>query len=97
MDQVVIVGAGFDTRAYRIPGIDRARVFEIDLPRLQERKLKAIDALFEARLPMVEYLSVDFETQDLADALRSHGMDFSRPAFFVWEGVTQYLRATAVG
>ncbi len=42
LDQVVLLGAGFDTRAYRISGIEQTRVYEVDYPTTQEAKRKAM-------------------------------------------------------
>lgn len=97
IDQVAILGAGFDTRAYRIPGIEKAKVFEIDQPRVQDSKRTAVAACLGGLPPKVEYLPVDFEKQDPYAALLEGGLDFTKPAFFIWEAVTQYLSAQAVG
>ncbi len=93
IEQVVILGAGLDTRAYRLAGMEHARVFEVDLPSVQEAKKKRLRSHF-GRLPeQVTFLPIDFETQSL-EAVFS-GTSFS-PAIFVWEGVTQYLAEEAV-
>ncbi len=94
--QVVILGAGLDTRAYRLAGIERAHVFEVDLPSVQESKKKKLLKCY-ARLPEnVTFIPIDFATQSLETAFTGTSFDLARPAVFVWEGVTQYLPEDAV-
>jgi methyltransferase (TIGR00027 family) len=96
VDQVVLLGAGFDCRAHRLPGIDRARVFEIDRP----ATLAAKQARLRQRQPRlpghVVSVEADFEDQDLEPAMRSAGFSPLARSFFVWEGVTNYLTADGV-
>jgi methyltransferase (TIGR00027 family) len=96
VEQVVILGAGFDARAYRVPGIDRARVFEVDHPATLMVKRTRVAHLL-GRLPRhVVYVEVDLDHEDLARALAGAGFDPARRAFFLWEGVTNYLTEAAV-
>ena len=97
IDQVIILGAGFDCRAYRLPGIGSAAVFEVDhratlsVKRAQLRRVLA-------KLPEnVRFVEMDFNRQGLRDTLTLAGLDPLRPAVFLWEGVTNYLTADAVG
>jgi methyltransferase (TIGR00027 family) len=94
--QLVILGAGLDTRPYRLPGIQRVKVFEIDLPSVQDAKKKRIRN-YIGRLPdHVAFIPIDFDTQSLESVLDGTAFDPSRPAIFVWEGVTQYIMEDAV-
>ncbi len=94
--QVVLLGAGLDTRAYRLPGIEGAEVFEVDLPSVQRNKEQKIEARF-GRLPEnVTYIPIDFDTQTLNQAFAGTGFDPSKLAVFIWEGVTQYISEEAV-
>ena len=95
VDQVVILGAGYDTRPYRLRALACHTIFEIDHPDTQTLK---VAALRRAGIdnPNVEFVPVDFETDDLAAALKSAGYASGRPTLFLWEGVTQYLSAEAV-
>jgi methyltransferase (TIGR00027 family) len=94
--QLVILGAGFDTRPYRLPGMECVKAFEVDLPSVQEDKKKKLRKHF-GRLPEnVTFTPIDFDTQSLEAALARTAFDSSRPAVFVWEGVTQYLHKEAV-
>ncbi|HTW33078.1 MAG TPA: SAM-dependent methyltransferase [Rhizomicrobium sp.] len=96
VDQIVILGAGFDCRAYRLAATKRAHVFEVDHPNTSRMKQERVRA-GSGKLPAhVTYVAIDFNTQNLADGLSAAGFDAKRPAFFVWEGVTQYLDAAAV-
>ncbi|WP_045235139.1 SAM-dependent methyltransferase [Deinococcus pimensis] len=96
LDQVVLLGAGFDTRALRIPGIEGTRVFLVDHPVTQA----FVRARFERTLgPLpghVVFVGVDFETQGLALRLRDAGFDARGRTMFVWQGVTMYLSRSAV-
>jgi methyltransferase (TIGR00027 family) len=94
--QVVILGAGYDARAYRIAGIDRARVVEVDRPEMVHAKRTALARILGALPPHVTFVGADFRRDALARALASAGVDAHRPTFFIWEGVTNYLSAEAV-
>jgi methyltransferase (TIGR00027 family) len=96
VDAVVILGAGYDTRAYRLPGLAGIPVCEVDLPANIDRKAAAVRRCF-GRVPRnVTLLPVDFETDDLADCLAHNGFDPGMRTFYVWEAVTQYLTESAV-
>jgi methyltransferase (TIGR00027 family) len=93
--QMVILGAGFDTRAHRLAAAGALTTFEVDHPATQARKRAVLERLGlpEAR---VTYVAVDFEHDRLDERLRAAAFDASRPTIFVWEGVTNYLSPTAV-
>ncbi|MFI1911641.1 class I SAM-dependent methyltransferase [Nocardia sp. NPDC020380] len=93
--QVVFLGAGLDTFAYRNPHPE-LRVFEVDHPDTQAWKQQR---LAEAQIPIPEsvtYVGVDFERQRLEDVLPATGFDPAAPAFFIWLGVTVYLTRPAI-
>lgn len=96
-DAVVILGAGMDTRAYRIARHSPLPVFEVDQPVTIDRKTAVAQRVLGDIPPSVHLVPVDFEQDDLFVALHRHGYDPSRRTFFIWEGVTQYLTAPAVG
>ncbi|HEY3468471.1 MAG TPA: SAM-dependent methyltransferase, partial [Amycolatopsis sp.] len=96
VDAVVILGAGFDTRAYRLPALGGIPVFEVDLPSNTARKEAALRRAFGSATKPVTLVPVDFETQDLAEELAAHGYRSGAQTFFVWEAVTQYLTEAAV-
>jgi methyltransferase (TIGR00027 family) len=100
--QLVILGAGFDARAYRLPGLEQVTVFEVDHPATQQAKREVLGRVLAGIVdgdPLawhVRFVPVDFERDDLAGALRAAGYRDSAPSLFVWEGVTNYLTPAAV-
>jgi len=91
VEQVVILGAGFDSRAYRIPGIDRARVFEVDHPATQAEKKKAVARRLGSLPSHVGFVPIDFSTHTLGGAMPPAGFRATARTFFICEGVTHYL------
>jgi methyltransferase (TIGR00027 family) len=89
--QVVILGAGYDTRAYRICGIEKARVFEIDRDETLEIKQSLIKQIFGALSSHVSYIPLDITTGRVFDSLLSAGFDPTIQALFVMEGLLCYL------
>jgi methyltransferase (TIGR00027 family) len=95
--QVLLLGAGYDSRAYRLPGIDRVPVFEADHPATQAVKRRLVrGAVRPERRRHVHYVPVDLLRQDLGDALLAAGFAALEPTVVVWEGVTNYLDEPAV-
>ena len=95
--QLVLLGAGYDCRALRMPELAGARVLEIDHPATQDHK-RATLAQLAVRSPAT-YVSWNFEErpmEDLPDVLAEAGHDPARPTFTVWEGVTMYLSEPAI-
>jgi methyltransferase (TIGR00027 family) len=93
--QVVVLGAGLDTFAYRHPHAGLA-VYEVDHPATGSWKR---ERLAEAGIEVpgsVTYVGVDFERDDLMGRLVEHGFDADSPAEFVWLGVVPYLTREAV-
>jgi methyltransferase (TIGR00027 family) len=94
--QVVILGAGLDSRAYRgDPRLEGARFFEVDQPATQADKMKRVEAILGAIPSSVTYVPIDFNEETL-DALHRHGFEPSQKTLFLWEGVTYYLNPEAV-
>jgi methyltransferase (TIGR00027 family) len=96
VDQVVIFGAGFDCRAYRIRGIERTRVFEVDHPITQGKKQDVLRRQLGALPPHVVMIAIDFNTHTLDTVMPSSGYRREAQTFFICEGVTHYLSAEAV-
>jgi methyltransferase (TIGR00027 family) len=97
VEQVVILGAGLDSRAYRMRDEHPAvRFFEVDSPATQQKKKERVEQLFGSLPTQVVYVPVDFETQSLEERLAEAGLSAEEPSIFVWEGVTMYLNAEAV-
>ena len=96
--QVVLLGAGYDTRAYRFAErLEGRPVFEVDLAAISRAKASIV-AAHEDQFPAVNVIRVeiDFETQRLGEILPEHGFDIGAKTFFVWEGVPMYLTRAAV-
>lgn len=93
--QVVMLGAGLDTRAARLarPGV---RFFEVDHPATQAYKLERVSTLPGYPKDAATYVSCDFLHEDFLDRLTANGFRTDAPAIFIWEGVTYYLTEAAV-
>jgi len=95
--QVVILGAGLDSRAYRFgDALGNARVFELDLPATQEYKKKRVREIVGSLPAHVSYVPIDFTKQDLATVLKAAGYDQQKKTIFIWEGVTMYIPEAAI-
>ena len=90
--QLVLLGAGLDNRAGRLPGF--AKAFEIDHPNMQRYKRERLAAagIDDARV----LVPVNFESDRIDEALDRAGFSRETPAFWIWEGVTPYLTRDAV-
>ncbi|HUJ14575.1 MAG TPA: class I SAM-dependent methyltransferase [Thermoanaerobaculia bacterium] len=88
--QYVVLGAGFDTFAYRNPFAD-LRVFEVDHPSTQAVKRERLAAADIAVPQNLTFVPIDFASSRLADVLKLDG-----PAFFSWLGVVPYLELDAI-
>ncbi|MGH9645473.1 MAG: SAM-dependent methyltransferase [Bryobacteraceae bacterium] len=95
--QVVILGAGFDSRAYRFAELLKgARVFEVDRPGTQQLKIRRVHEGVGAPPSNLTYVSIDFRHETPGDVLARSGYKTEERTFFIWEGVTMYLPAAAV-
>jgi methyltransferase (TIGR00027 family) len=94
--QALILGAGFDSRPYRLPGMATVQVFEVDHPDTQVAKKRTVSR-FNGTLPRhVSYVPVVFGTDDLAEMLARSGFVTGGASLVLWEGVTNYLDAESV-
>jgi methyltransferase (TIGR00027 family) len=95
--QCVVLGAGFDTFAYRQPAwMAGVRLIEVDTAHTQSDKRRRLET---AGIPVpanVTFAPIDFERTPLSEGLAAAGFDTSAPAFFSWLGVTMYLTRNAV-
>src|SRR5882757_6199799 len=94
--QLVVLGAGLDTYAYRGPHAQELRIFEVDHPATQEWKRRR---LAEADIPLpaaLTFVPVDFERETLAEGLAAAGFDPAQQTFFTWLGVVPYLTDEAI-
>jgi methyltransferase (TIGR00027 family) len=93
---VVNLGAGMDTRGFRIPNIENIQYFELDFPEVLKVKRSYIDKKIGELPPNVSLVPIDFNSQDLGEELEKAGYDSSSKTLFIWEGVTQYISKEAV-
>lgn len=96
LDQVVILGAGFDSRAYRISGLEAVRVFEVDFPGTRNLKQARLEKVLGSVPKNVILVGINFEEQTLDEVLTVEGFQVGKRTFFIWEGVTQYITDEAV-
>lgn len=97
LEQLVILGAGYDTRAYRIEGLkEKVKVFEVDHPNTQNFKKEKITEIFGSLPDHVTYVPIDFETQKLDQMLFKNGYQKSLKTLFIMEGLIMYIPTEAV-
>jgi methyltransferase (TIGR00027 family) len=96
IDAVVVLGAGFDTLAYRLARVTDIPVFEVDLPVNVARKTAAVQRALGTPPHSVRLVPLDFEHDDVMTSLAQHGYRPESRTFFVWEAVSQYLSPEAV-
>ncbi|HEY8072600.1 MAG TPA: SAM-dependent methyltransferase [Labilithrix sp.] len=95
LPQVVILGAGLDTRAARLAH-EGVRFFEVDHPATQADKLARLGRVDGYPIASATYVACDFERDDFLERLGAEGFRTDAPAVIVWEGVTPYLKEEAV-
>lgn len=95
-EQVVILGAGLDSRAYRLRGLTNCKVFEVDHPGTQAWKRARVASALGALPDYVRFVPVDFARERIGDRLVASGYSPARPTCVLWEGVMMYLPSPAV-
>jgi methyltransferase (TIGR00027 family) len=99
LEQLVILGAGYDTRAYRIEGLKgnaNVKVFEVDHPGTQSLKMEKIEKIFGKLPDHVMYVPIDFEMESMGQKLLASGYDKSKKTLFIIEGLVMYIPPRAV-
>ncbi len=95
--QVVILGAGFDSRAYRFhEALKGVSVFEVDSAATQEVKKRRVEAVLGGLPGTVTYVPVNFNFDDLGTVLHNARCQASKKTFFTWEGVSMYVAEEGV-
>ncbi|KMY67346.1 hypothetical protein AAU61_10900 [Desulfocarbo indianensis] len=95
--QVVILGAGFDTRSHRFhAGRPQVRFFEVDTPAMVRIKQGLVRERLGDSPPTLSYVPLDFATQRLDREMARAGFNREAKTLFIWEGVAMYLEAEAV-
>ncbi|HJL61939.1 MAG TPA: SAM-dependent methyltransferase [Pseudomonadales bacterium] len=97
VSQIVLLGAGYDSRSYRFPEVVRtSKIFELDITTTQERKIKCIKKSGIDVPSNVTMLPINFNKDDIVTVLKDGGFDPEEKTLFLWEGVTMYLDPEAV-
>jgi methyltransferase (TIGR00027 family) len=96
IEAIVNLGAGFDTRAYRLPAIFGVPVWEVDqLENINSKRARLCKVL--GTIPSKSNLiAVDFDRDDLSNILAAHHYSEKKRTFFIWEAVTQYLTEAVI-
>ncbi len=93
--QLVILGAGFDTRCYDLPNAADVCCFEVDMAPTLKAKIKGLEAAGVAH-QHVTFVETDFNQQSWMEALLNAGFDGAKTTFVLWEGVTMYIPEQSV-
>jgi len=94
--QLVLLGAGFDSRAIRLPSAQGAITFELDQRETSAAKQAALKEAVGSLPERIRFVTIDFNMESITEALTHAGFDRRRLGCFVWEGVTNYLSADSV-
>ena len=94
IQQVVILGAGLDTRAARLAR-EGVRFFEVDQPASQADKRERVSRFPDYPLDAASFVACDFERDDFVSRLAGAGFEGGLPALVLWEGVIYYLLESA--
>ena len=95
--QIVLLGAGYDTRAFRFAELNKSsKIIELDIAPTQNWKKQCLK---KAKIDMPENVTlapINFNTESLKDVLEKVGYDSEQKTLFIWEGVSYYLEAESV-
>ncbi len=94
--QVIILGAGFDTRALRLDFLRSIPVIEIDHPNTLNFKIEVLKKNTRELHKNVTYHPIDFNKHSLIELAKQNNFDFMKPTTIIWEGVTNYLEEKAI-
>ena len=93
--QILILGAGLDTRAYRLEGMENIEIFEVDLPNIQQSKKQKLKKFLGDFPSNVTFIPIDFNKEKLETTLANSSFDFTKTTLVILEGVTQYIDENA--
>ena len=96
VEQILILGAGLDTRAYRLNGMADKIIYEIDLPKVQQYKTQKLTEYFGKLPSIVNYIPIDFNKTNTETVLNNVSFDYNKKTLVILEAVTQYITAEAV-
>jgi len=97
IDQMVLLGAGYDSRPYRFrKSIQDTKIFELDGKPTQQRKKEYLQRAEISISEQISFVPINFETDNLRETLTEAGFSQGKKTLFIWEGVTYYLSREAV-
>ncbi len=97
LEQLVVLGAGYDSRAYRFDNLTKGvKVYEVDHPATQQVKMKKVKTVLGVLPGHVAFVGLDFNRETLQECLPKYGYDEHKKTLFIWEGVVMYLNVQAV-
>jgi methyltransferase (TIGR00027 family) len=97
IEQVVLLGAGYDSRPYRFSQFIRdTKIFELDAKPTQDRKREYLHRAEISISEQISFVPINFETDHLRETLTEAGYSQEKKTLFIWEGVTYYLSSEAV-
>ncbi len=95
--QIVLLGAGYDSRAYRFPALNQStKIFELDTAPTQEIKKKFLKKAKIDIPQQITFVPINFNNDLLKDVLEKAGYQNHQKTLFIWEGVSYYLEAESV-
>jgi len=95
--QIVLLGAGMDTRALRFKSRNKGtKIFELDIQTTQQPKMEILNRKGVALPGELVFVPIDFNSQSLSEVLLAAGYQGNQRSLFLWEGVTMYLTSDAV-
>ena len=95
--QIVLLGAGFDTRALRFASQNQGtKIYELDVPTTQSPKIEIFHQRGLAIPPELVFAPINFDREDIFTVLSEAGFKDRQLTLFLWEGVSMYLSAEAV-
>ena len=95
--QIVLLGAGYDSRSYRFSKLNRGtQIFELDIAPTQDRKKSCLKKARIAIPQNIKLAPINFNEEALGDVLVKAGYDNQKQTLFIWEGVSYYLDPESV-
>ena len=95
--QIVLLGGGYDTRAFRFAALNKkTKVFDLDIKTTQNRKKKCLNKAQIDIPEQVILVPIDFNSESLMDCLSQAGYAADKETLFIWEGVSYYLEPPSV-
>ena len=94
--QVIILGAGFDTRALRLDFLKNIIIIEIDHPDTSNFKISILNKYMEKLPENILFYQADFNKQSLSEIAAQAKINFNLPTTLIWEGVTNYLTSESI-